>query len=98
MIELDRETGARIRHAYKTVRDTSIDVSGTIVGMIEKSRLLILRKPKGREVTCYLVPSIYDDLLARGDLSIGRKVQVSGTYQRRVDRDLMHVDGRPKLL
>jgi hypothetical protein len=97
-IELDREVGEKIRFAYKSVRDKSVDITGVIVGMIEKSRSLILRNRFGREVTCYFVPSIYDDLLVRGELVIGRRLLVSGGFQKRDNRDLIKVDGAPKLL
>lgn len=96
--ELDREAGEKLRHAYKEVRDSPIVIDGVIVGMIEKSRSVILRSNVGREVTCYFVRSIYDDLLARGELVIGRRLLVSGSFQARDYRDLIKVDGPPKLL
>lgn len=97
-VELDREVGERLRHAYKDVRDKSVDINGTIVGMMEKSRSLVLRNRFGRQITCYFASPIYDDLLARGELVIGRRLLVSGAFQKRDNRDLMKVDGAPKLL
>lgn len=97
-VELDREVGERLRHAYKDVRDKSVDVNGTIIGMMEKSRSLVLQNRLGRQITCYFASPIYDDLLARGELVIGRRLSVSGAFQKRDNRDLMKVDGAPKLL
>lgn len=97
-IEVDREIGERLRHAYRDALDRNIDVSGVIIGMMRKSRSLVLRGRYGRELTCYLVPSIYDDLLTRGELTIGRRLTVSGRFQKRDKRDLMKVDGAPRLL
>jgi hypothetical protein len=92
-IELDREVGERLRHAYKDVRNKSVDITGAIVGIMEKSRSLVIRNRFGRETTCYFASPIYDDLLMRGELMIGRSLLVSGAFQKRSYRDLVTVDG-----
>lgn len=97
-VEMDREVGDRLRNAYKDVRDRPVDISGTIVGMMEKSRSIVLRNRFGRQITCYFASPVYDDLLARGEFVIGRRLLVSGAFQKRDHRDLMKVDGAPTLL
>lgn len=97
-IELDRKVGEKIRNIYREVRDQPQNITGKIVGMVRKSHTFILRPSNGREVTCHLVPAIYDNLLLAGELHIGRKLSVSGVYQKRDYRDLIKVDGEPALL
>jgi hypothetical protein len=97
-VEVDRAIGDRIRDAYKEVRDNTVTLTGTIVGLMERSRTFVLRNRFGRQITCYVVPSIYDNLLAEGELVIGRSLKVTGAFQKRAERDLMKVEGRPTLL
>lgn len=96
--ELDRTVGEKIQYYHKAVRDTPTEISGRIVGTIRKSKTFILRTKAGRDVTCHLLPNIYEELLEAGELMIGRALSVSGTYQRREFRDLMKVTGWPSLL
>jgi hypothetical protein len=91
-VELDREIGERIKHAYRTVRDDVVDVRGIVAGTIDKSNLLILRPDRGREITCYIAPDIFNDLLVRGELNSGRRLMLSGSFQKRVRRNLMQVE------
>lgn len=91
-LELDREVGERIKHAYRDVRDDTVNVLGSVAGTIEKSSILILRPDRGREITCYIASDIFNDLLARGELNSGRRMIVSGSFQKRVLRDLMNVE------
>lgn len=97
-VELDRDVGERIRFVYKAVRDKPVTITGTIVGLVRRSRTFILRNRFGRELTCYLVPYIYDDLLDRGELVIGRRLIVEGSVKKRPKRDLVRVEGYPTLL
>jgi len=91
-LELDREVGERIKHAYKIVRDDTVDIRGIVAGTINKSHLLILRPDRGREITCYIAPEVFDDLLERGEINSGRRLMLSGSFQKRARRDLMHVE------
>lgn len=91
-VELDREVGERIRHVYKIVRDDTVNITGVVAGTINKSHLLILRPHRGREITCYIAPEVFNDLLARGELHSGRPLMLSGAFQKRVKRDLMNVE------
>lgn len=91
-LDLDREVGERIKHAYKIIRDDTVDIRGVVAGTIDKSHLLILRPFRGREITCYIAPEVFDDLLARGELNSGRALMLSGSFQKRARRDLMQVE------
>lgn len=91
-LDLDREVGERIKHAYKAVRDDTVDINGIVAGTINKSHLLILRPDRGREITCYIAPDVFNDLLARGELNSGRRLLLSGSFQKRVRRNLMQVE------
>ena len=92
LLDLDREVGERIKHAYKEVRDDTVNVTGIVAGTIDKSHLLILRPDRGREITCYIAPDVFNDLLARGELNSGRRLLLSGSFQKRVRRNLMQVE------
>jgi hypothetical protein len=97
-VELDRAIGDRIRVAYREARDKPVTISGTIVGMVRRSHTFILRNSYAREITCHVVPAIYDDMLAKGNIIIGRRFQVSGDIQKRDRRDRLKVEGRPVAL
>lgn len=96
--EVDRKVGEEMYETFRSIRKENREITGKIVGQTEHSKRLLIRNRLGREITIYLVPSIYDSMLAQGDLTIGQSLQVSGDLQKRADRDLMRVDGRPKIL
>lgn len=95
---VDREVGDRIYETYKSVRGDPKRIVGKIVGQTEKSKRLLIRNRFGRETTVYLAPSIYDSMLAQGDLFIGQNLEFKGDLEKRSDRDLLKSDGRPKIL
>lgn len=96
--DIDRKIGEEIYETFRSIRKESKEVTGKIVGQTERSKRLLIRNRLGREITVYLAPTIYDSMLAQGDLVIGQNLQVSGDLQKRSDRDLMNADGRPKIL
>ena len=97
-VDIDAKVGERIRVAYRGARDTPVSIAGKIIGMVRKSHTFILEDPKGRELTCHIVPEIYDDMLGNGDIVVGRRLQVSGDFQKRDRRDKLRVDSRPIVL
>lgn len=95
-LEVNREMGEEIRYLYREIRDENISVNGSVVGLVQKSKTFIIKASNGREVTCKVIPEIYDRMIREGYITVGRKVSVNGTYQKRSNRDFIKVDGEPK--
>lgn len=95
---VDREVGDRIYETYKAVRGDPKTIVGRIVGQTQKSKRLLIRNRFGRETTVYLAPTVYDSMLAEGNLFIGQNLEFKGDLEKRSDRDLLKSDGRPKIL
>lgn len=97
-IEIDEAAGDRIRDSVNVVERRTIYIQGVVTAVLWKSKTVRLQTNFGREVTCQLGVTQFDDLIRQGRLKIGERIGFDGRYTKRDLRDFMKVEGDPTFI
>jgi hypothetical protein len=92
---VDENAGVNLHRAFKRLEKTAVTDAGKIEIVNGSSKYFVYRSIRGKQVSCFINPEIYNKLEKSGLIKSGATVSVKGRLSKRANRDIMHADEAP---
>jgi len=92
MIVIDADTATRIKAAHSEVARFKVTLRGKVVEVNAAASTFVFRADNIRQTTCTLDLERFHNLVSGGELVVNAQVEVTGMFERRERRDLLHVE------
>lgn len=95
---VNETSGSRMHRAFKRIERQPISENGKVEIVNSTSKYFVYRSTRGKQVSCYIPPNTFDQMVGDGLLRNGIVVRVRGVLSKRPNRDLLISTEEPKLI